>query len=332
MRSKRGIPYFELLIMLCVTGLTLVPSYVALGGITRQLRSMGYPSVLGTITHSSVAVSRDSDGDPTYQFSVRYVYRVEGRRYEGTQARYSAWRTASQSFVEELAARFPEKSTVPVYYRPEAPEDAVLIAGLQSTELMVMLVMMPFAFVVGGGWYALGRRRSKAEGLHPVVRDGRTHVTLRDTFPFVRALVTSGGCAVLLAIILALGWNSNPPVQAMLAAWVLMVASGVIAWQLTRVRQARGRYDLILDEPSRRLLLPPGPERKQPLELAWKHIAAVKCVPHTFEDPDGDKVLVWRPVLELTRSRGGHSEVLTQWSDQARAEALTDWLRSRLGC
>ncbi|HEX8698560.1 MAG TPA: DUF3592 domain-containing protein [Myxococcaceae bacterium] len=332
MRSSRGIShFFELLIMVCVTVVTLVPSYVALSGITRQLCSLRYPSVQGTIADSKLEVGRDSDGDPTYRFSVRYVYQVEGRSYESTQSRYSAWNTFSQSFAEQMAARFPEKSTVPVYYRPGAPGDAVLVPGLQSTDLMLLLVMTPFVFAMAGGWYDLARKLRKNDAVRSFVRDGRTHVTLSAPFPLVMGLVAAGGCAVLLAIILGVGWGQDVPVQAVLIAWGLMVVAGVIIARRTRIRRAQGRYDLILDEQRRRLLLPAGPERKQPIELAWKDIATVKCLPHPYEDSDGIKQMAWRPVLELTGARGPRSEVVAEWSEQDRAEALTDWLRLRLG-
>ena len=331
MRSKRGFPYFDLFLTLCVTGLTLVPSYLALGGVARQLRSMGYPRVQGTIAHSGMVVTRDSDGDPSYRFSVRYVYEVEGRRYEGTEARYSAWSTVSQSVAEELVERFPEKATVPVYYRPGAPGDAVLLKGPQSQDLLMMLVMTPIALAMFGGWYAVTRMLLKGKGMRPFVREGRTHVTLKDTFPFVRGLVASAGCTFLMAIILGVGWGANAPVPAVLAAWVLVIASGVAATWVTRSRLAQGRYDLILDEPRRQLLLPPGPERKGPMELRWQNIAAVKCVPHTFEDSDGVKQHVWRLVLELTGAREPRSEAVVDWSNEDRVEELADWLRSRLG-
>lgn len=331
MRSRPGISYFEPIIMVCVTVVTLVPCYVALSGIAPQLRSLRYPSVQGTIAHSQVTVGRDSEGDPTYAFSVRYVYEVEGRRYESTQTGYSAWSTSSQRFAERMAASYPEQSTVPVYYRPGAPGDAVLLRGPQSRDLMFLLVMTPFAFAMAGGWYELLRGLRKNAGVRSFVRDGRTHVTLSAPFPLVMGLVAAGGCALLLAIILGVGWRSDPPVQAVLIAWGLMVVAGLAIARRARIRRARGLYDLILDESHRRLLLPPGPERKQPIEIAWKDIAAVKCLPHSYEDSDGVKQHAWRPVLELTGARGPRAEVIVEWPEEDRAESLTEWLRSRLG-
>lgn len=331
MRSRRGISYFEPIIMACVTVVTLVPCYVAVSGIARQLRSLQYPSVQGTIAHSKVTVGRDSDGDATYGFSVRYAYEVEGRRYESTQHGYSAWSTSSQRFAERMAESFPERSTVPVYYRPGAPGDAVLLRGLQSRDLLFLMVMTPFAFATAGGWYELARKLRKNEGVRSFVRDGRTHVTLSAPFPLVMGLVATGGCAVLLAIILGVGWRADPPVQAVLIAWGLMVAVGLAIARRARLRRAQGRYDLILDENQRRLLLPAGPERKQPIEVAWRDIAAVKCVPHSYEDSDGVMQHVWRSVLELTGARGTRAEVIVEWSEEDRTASLTDWLRSRLG-
>jgi hypothetical protein len=332
MRSNEGFSYFALFFMVAWTGMTVVPSAMALSGITRQLRAMLYPSVEGTIVHSGVAAGQDSDGDPTYRFSVRYTYEVDGQRHESTQYRYSSWATASRGFVEQLVARFPERSPVRVYYRPGAPGDAVLLTGLQGTDLMVLLVMTPFIFVMVGGWYTLVRRRRVANAeIRSFERAGRTHVTLRETAALITGLFAAGGCAFLVTIILAVAWGGDPPVQPVLMAWVLVTAVGVAITRRMRLREKQGRYDLIFDRPRGKLTLPPGPERLTSAEVGFGDITAVKCVPHTYKDDEGDTQLVWRPILELKSKQGPpRAEVIAQWSDQSRAQALTDWLRSHL--
>src|SRR3712207_1608049 len=92
MNSLGRLPTFFL--VLCgIFSLPLLSADVSLlGKLARQLFSATYPAVEGMITHSEQVVEEYSDEGRRQlrsRFSLKYVYEVDGKQYQGTRHRYT---------------------------------------------------------------------------------------------------------------------------------------------------------------------------------------------------------------------------------------------------
>ncbi|AKI98503.1 uncharacterized protein DUF3592 [Archangium gephyra] len=321
-----------LLFILAATALVLAFDGKILLGIARQGLAAFHPRASGTITHSRVVEHRDSDGS-TYGFEVRYVHEVEGRRYEGSQYRYGAWHSSNRSAAEDLARRFPVGATVPVFYDPEAPEDAVLITGVQGLDLFLLLFMNPFnlAMLVGLRGVLRVLRDKEEELLGVFTREGRVHVRLEGVSALAAGVMALGGSSfvALFAVGFVTGFEPSLPVAVL--TWGAVIATGVVFARRQREKLASGESELILDETNRRLSLPVGAGREARLEVPWSQVKSVRLEAHTRKDHEGDTVTLWCPTLVLTGAQAGErNEVLVEWGDEHKAEVLVKWLGGKL--
>ncbi len=313
------------------SALTLLFDGFIVHGVARQLLAMSYSETTGTITYSEVTESTDSDGT-TYGFTVNYTYVVDGRTYASARYRYSMWSSSSRSPARTLKASFPEGATVPVFYDPAAPEDAVLATGVEGQELFLLMFMNPFNLVMLGGWYGVlfGRRKEDEEEVESFVHGGLLHVRLERTSPVAAGLVGFGLASFFGAFVVGIPAGMNPSLTTMLLTWSALIAVGVYSARKQAAKLAAGDYDLILDEGSRRLSLPVGPDRKERLEVRWSQVQSISVETHTTKDSDGDAQTSWRPTVVLTTPTGERSEAIVDWKDERRATALVAWLKSRL--
>jgi hypothetical protein len=101
--------------------------------------SMRWPAVLGKITEVGVVAEerREDDDDDgrtrittVYRSDVQYAYTVGGREFHS-----NAWKWGWTGFYpDEASARAPVAkyaagASVPVFYNPESPEEAILEPG-----------------------------------------------------------------------------------------------------------------------------------------------------------------------------------------------------------
>jgi Protein of unknown function (DUF3592) len=62
-----------------------------------------------------------------YQGRIRYAYRVDGRRYEGSRLQFGAVRHLyRRTEAEALVAAYPVGRACSVHYNPDQPDDATL--------------------------------------------------------------------------------------------------------------------------------------------------------------------------------------------------------------
>ncbi|HEX8439976.1 DUF3592 domain-containing protein [Archangium sp.] len=321
-----------LLFVLFWSAVTLLFDGFILRGIVGQLQALSYSRTTGTITYSEVSEKTDSDGT-TYGFVVRYAYEVDGRAYEGTRYRYSQSSSSNKAPARALKERFHEGATVPVFHSPEAPEEAVLETGVRGYELFFLLFMSPFNLVMLGGWYGvlLGRRKDEDE-VGAFRRGDRVHVRLERTGAVAAGFVAFGVASFLAIFVVGIPTGFDPSLPTMLVTWGLLIATGVFFGRKHGAKLDAGDHDLILDEGTRRLSLPVGPDRTERLDVPWSQVHSVSVETHTSKDSDGDTVTTWRPTVVVTAANelGRRSEAIVDWKDEKRAAALVEWLKSRL--
>ena len=117
--------------------------------------SSSWPSAVGTVTESKIIENVSYDEDhyrrTTYRADVHYTYNVIGTPYESKKLAFGATESSSAKSAQEVIARFPVGASVPVYYNPNDPKEAVLIREAKSSRVMMILgiVFMVIALCAG---------------------------------------------------------------------------------------------------------------------------------------------------------------------------------------
>jgi hypothetical protein len=288
----------------------------------RQFQSASHASVMGTVTHSRVATSKGAKNSTNYHFMVQYAYEVDGRPYVGHRVRYVPESTSHKT-ATALSQRFPVNSQVQVFYRPNAPTDSLLLPGPRGADLLSLMFLGFFnLFTIAASWFLLVRSRTDDSVVPAFQRGGRTHVTLNAMPPaLVGLLLVEGG---FLFGNVAGDSGYSPSMTTALGIWAAVIGLGVAGTWVQRARLRSGRLDLILDERTRRLWLPASFGREQQLQVPWSQVVAIQ------EEPPVGKQGP-RLILEFIEPRSGpRREVIAELSNPARAQALRDWLESRL--
>jgi hypothetical protein len=238
MSAARLIPMSALSVLLIFFSGSLVLSDAVFSyGIARQFLTRFYSRTMGTITHSRVVERTASEGGAVIRvFEVRYLYEVDGRRYEGTRYRYGPWSSSDGGSAKEARKRFAVGATVPVFYRPGAPDDACLTTVVPGHFLFMMMGTNPFKSMLAVGWYWVLRRRwreGRGAGFF-MADEGRKRLLEAVVTGFV-----AFGAASLVAL-LALGNSTggNPPLSTMVLTWNVLLAIGVFSgWLLSWLRR-----------------------------------------------------------------------------------------------
>ncbi len=122
--------------------------------------SQQWPSVMGRIVASEVreSSSMDSEGDTStmYKPYVQYEYNVMGSPFTGEKVSIGLTVShGSPSQPREIVAKYPVGASVPVYYNPENPADAVLEQRSGSSKVSLILGIVFIVIAICGGCSAL---------------------------------------------------------------------------------------------------------------------------------------------------------------------------------
>ena len=93
-----------------------------------------------------VVISSELSGDLgveryTYRPMIHYEYTVDGIRYQNT-CYSTTYLTYYKKRVERILKEYQPGKTIPVYYNPEHPGEAVLKPGIEPIRLAGMIIMM----------------------------------------------------------------------------------------------------------------------------------------------------------------------------------------------
>ncbi len=119
-------------------------------------------SVLGTRVSYSLSSSANSASRRSYYYIVTYEYKVDEQSYINDQ--YSAGdnehgpdRFSEEAEAEAAAAsKYPEGSSVTVYYNPDVPEEAYLVAGATGASYIPLILGLVFMLA---GYYLVRTSR-----------------------------------------------------------------------------------------------------------------------------------------------------------------------------
>jgi hypothetical protein len=94
-------------------------------------RAQSWPTAEGKVLESKLREVRDDDSR-TWGVHIVYEYCVNGETYRSDVWRLEAGSSSFTGNAEKVIARYPAGSTVPVFYNPDAPQDALLEPGKMS--------------------------------------------------------------------------------------------------------------------------------------------------------------------------------------------------------
>jgi hypothetical protein len=97
-----------------------------------------WPTAQGEFLERELAEDSDSDST-TYRVSVRYAYRVAGRRYESERLAFGYTGSSGRGSHQAIHDKLMRGETVLVRYNPADPAEAVLAYGLNHSTLMLII-------------------------------------------------------------------------------------------------------------------------------------------------------------------------------------------------
>ncbi|NTX07360.1 DUF3592 domain-containing protein [Myxococcus sp. CA040A] len=332
MSVRVGSPLLMIAVVLPVTALVGALDFFAISTMVRQAQVASWPSVQGTITRSEVAMVHTSKGSRR-ELKLAYTYSVDGQPYEGGKHRFTAGSSGVRRYAEEQVARYPLGASVPVYYRPGQPSEAVLQAGMDSSELFMLMGAMPFNLVMFWLWVVVRWTPKKEEpfGLSTFIReDGSECVTLDGPRPAMRVSLALVGASLACFALGAFMGGFTAPLPVGVGTWGVIIACGVLAGRWARERLKSGHHDLRLHTQSRSLSLPPFSERKHRLDVRWRDVRSLRVEPQ-FRTPKREQVSSYHLTLRLSTADGeARQEAIAGFPQQEQADALARWLRTHL--
>ena len=101
-------------------------------------RCEAWPQVMGTIRKAEIV--RDTGPDSSgFLVSVLYDYSVNGEPHQGDKVGFRHRSYVRKKSAEAVVARYPPNRSVPVFYDPEKPADAVLVREYPDSILLIVI-------------------------------------------------------------------------------------------------------------------------------------------------------------------------------------------------
>ncbi|MFY1825954.1 DUF3592 domain-containing protein [Myxococcus fulvus] len=328
MFARVGSAVVLLVFVLPWLALTGFADYRVGSSVRRQAQSASWPTAQGTITSSEVESVR-SNKSTTHGLKLAYTYSVDGQQLEGHKYRIMTSRSGDLEEAQALVARFPVGARVTVHHEPGQPSEAILQAGLGGTELLVLLMLLPFNLV------ALWLLRLLVQSFKPEPpllspfprEDGSECVVLDAPVTTTWVGLTMGPAALVCVVFTSILTGVNPPLPAGVVAWGVVIACGLFVGRHIHARKKAGHYEVRLHRRERRLSLPPTLGRKARLDVRWKDVLALRLEPQAPAKKDTR----YRATLEIATADGtARQEAVCDYTKEDQAEALAQWLRKDL--
>jgi hypothetical protein len=143
------------LVFVLFMGIVLIPLIVFLRAALKANATRRWPSTEGRVVASaSRAESMLEPGgthNTVYEPRIAYEYNVGGQSYRSQQLSYGAVAGKSDSgWARGMAARYPEGTSVQVFYNPAKPAEAVLERAGAGGNLLLVLIMVVVEVILAG--------------------------------------------------------------------------------------------------------------------------------------------------------------------------------------
>jgi Protein of unknown function (DUF3592) len=319
---------------LCWWFVTLVGDFMVLRGAIRQVRTLDYVAVEGTMTKCQVT-EEPSDEGTSYGVRAEYTYRIGDQPYVANRVRHlEMWgRSTAIGFV----GGHPPGSSVTVYYDPADPADAVLIPGVGGPELFYLMFLAPFNLIMFGLAFGVGQALVFGDppvpewprGVQFFKRHDEARVRVIKTTPATAAAAVFAGGTFFGTFAVAFAAGMPPAAVVMIVAWLAILGATAFAYWRRICRIAARKDDLVIDGRRKRLTLPQTFGRTGPVVVSVADVLAVEVDVVTTNDEHGHLVryaptVRWRDAA--SEPREGR---LAEWEHREHAERLVEWIRSR---
>ena len=321
-----------LVLLVFWTALIGVADYFVFGTLLRQYRAKNFDLTRCEIVLSEVTPNAAFHSGVT----IEYAYTVNGKEYRGSRYRYDDEYSGSPGAA--VVQKFREWTQHTVYFDPANPADSVLATGVEGGDLMLVLFSVPVnvAVIMLWSWIASWLREKwrmpEAGGLRIWRQNGKIRVRLAGLSAPAAGFYALGIAAFAATFPLVALNGLAPSLQTMenTGAAVLLAAAAVFCW--TALRNASGKYDLLIDERSNALTLPQTGGRRQCVTLPRGEIAGV-CVQRRVSRLSSGSFYSYLPALDRREAGTGlRREALSPcgWTEE-KARAFSQWLVGQLG-
>lgn len=298
----------------------------------QRLHAEEFATTTGRVTHSEVVVTRGSKGSRNYRPKIHFAYTVSGREFTSEKFHYGDDGNSDARWAKQMVETFPVGKSVTVRYDPANLTDAVLLTGLEGSELFLALFLTPFNCIMLALWsvpLAALRRKfwPQPAGVRLTERFRRTHACLASVSPLGAAMLTLAGTAFAAIFIVGFSTGFNPSVQAACVAWGVILAVAVAAFVLRWLRLSSGAADLVLDTLAGTLTLPRTFGRTTATSINHGEVKSVSIEQIAHQGSKGGTTYSYAPTLHL---HDGRTERLADWYDEAKAKTFAAWLRAQL--
>ena len=135
------------------------------GGISssyKGVKARSWPTVEGEIRTAKMMQTRRRKGGTSYHPALRYVYELDGRRYNGERIRFGDPGGGSMDKAMKSLVRYAPETKVTVHYHPKDPETAVLETGTTSGNMLRITIGAVLSAI--GGWIGFSAYRRLTTG------------------------------------------------------------------------------------------------------------------------------------------------------------------------
>jgi hypothetical protein len=324
----------KILVLILFVGLWVFMTwmFVILGGehLWRQQRAESFATTQGTVRTSEVTVTYGSKGSVHYHVSINYSYSVDGHNYYCSRYRYDA-HPDNRNLADAIVAAHPAGSTVPVYYDPQNPADALLSAGADAADVYMLFFTTPicllFLWLTINMVQGLNLGGSKVAGGVKILDDTMvTRVRLPRFLPVIGALAALGGLSLVAGALMFAGAIPGTPLTAggFLLVVVLLGGAAVYGWQYRNIHS--GKQDLVINFAARTVQLPLTYKRRETMTVSFSEIKEVALTKVRHASRSG---AYYTYIVTLEMKDGILQSLINL--NEARAKSLAEWLNQNFG-
>jgi hypothetical protein len=300
----------------------------------RQYHAESFPYAQGQVLSGAVRKYTGSKGRVYYRAIFHYRYEVNGQTFESSRYRYDGHPTFGNfNDAEDKLALHPEGSDIPVYYNPANPRDALLSPLVDSQDVAFLFFLIPINFFL---FYTVGKLGIEIyQSMRPMPLAGgvkllNERMVLRIRLPQYQPFTVSVYTALIMSIIAGIGVSivgekyTPKTVGGIALAIICIGVGGVYFWLCRKI--ASGDQDLVIDEATKTMQLPPTYKRRKRLTVLFSDVVEVTLQRVAHQNRSG-VTYTYAPTLQL---RDGSSQKLTDLKLD-RATAFATWLQQKIG-
>ena len=293
-----------------------------------------FPTLEGTVVEAELVRDTRIKSHNYYEPSVRFTYEINGRTTTGQQYRFGSPHSLDDNGGAEFRGRYYPGAKVRVFYDPNHPYNAALVAGINDADLCIFGLFLPFNAASILFWAIifrwLWRRLSKIPrgGVRIRLNRGEILVSLPELTPAGLAgwTLMIGSCLAMVAYIYlpaAFPVKQNG-ITYLLGPITVLAALIVGAYAWKTAWQNKGPESLIIA--SKSLSLPVNFGRTTRKSVVYEDITRFLVCPrerfyHKFSTTSYEVF-----VQHGATDDYGQNEKLAEWYDRDKATAFSDWL------